>query len=162
MTDERMGDALEAAISRASAAGAGVIVRHHRTPFAERRRIAELVRSRGALLGIARDVALAAELQADLVHNPDDILAGLPISLSVHNEAEALAASRSGASLVFVSPVFVTRSHPDAEALGSAAALSLARLTMKPAIALGGLDAASGEQLMKAGWYGWAGIDAWL
>jgi thiamine-phosphate pyrophosphorylase len=162
MTDERMGDALEAAIDRASAAGAGVIVRHHRSSPAERRRIAELVKTHGALLGIARDTALAAELGAELVHNPGEPMTGLPTSLSVHNEAEALAAARGDASLVFVSPVHATRSHPGAPALGAEAALTLARITLKPAIALGGLDAASGERLMKAGWAGWAGIDAWL
>jgi thiamine-phosphate pyrophosphorylase len=64
--------------------------------------------------------------------------------------------------MVFVSPVFPTRSHPDEAVLGEAGALALALMTRKPAIALGGMDAEAGERLMRLGWAGWAAIDAWL
>ena len=113
------------------------------------------------MLAVARDVELAEELGAALVHNPERPT-DLPFSLSVHDAAEALTALHSKAALVFVSPVFPTSSHPGAPALGEAAALALASMTRKPAIALGGMDAARGERLMKLGWAGWAGIDGWL
>lgn len=161
MTDERMGDALGDAICRAAAAGAGIVVRHHRSTPAERRAIAEQVHASGALLAISRDVELAEELGAALVHDPERPTR-LPFSLSVHDGAEALTAMRSDAALVFVSPVFPTNSHPGAPALGEAGALALALMTRKPAIALGGMDAARGERLMKLGWAGWAGVDCWL
>jgi thiamine-phosphate pyrophosphorylase len=162
MTDERMGDALEPAIVRAAAQAGGVIVRHHRSPLEQRRIIAGLVLRHGALLGVAGDSWLARETGAALVHNPDEPAPGLPFSLSVHDAAEALTAQRSQAALVFVSPVFPTRSHPGAPVLGKAGALALALMTGKPAIALGGVDAEAGERLMRLGWAGWAGIDAWL
>ena len=162
MTDERMGDALETAIVRAAAAGAGVIVRHHRSSREQRRGVAALVHDHGALLGIAGDTGLAREAGAALVHNPDEPAPGLPFSLSVHDATEALTALHSQAALVFVSPVFPTRSHPGAPVLGESGALALALMTGKPAIALGGVDAEAGERLMRLGFAGWAGIDTWL
>jgi thiamine-phosphate pyrophosphorylase len=161
MTDERMGDGLGPAIARAAAAGAGVIVRHHASPAAMRRDIARQVLASGALLGIARDTQLAAELGAVLVHNPEgDTL--LPFSLSVHDEGEALEAARRAPALVFVSPLFPTRSHADAPALGEEAARKLAALASSPAYALGGVSRERGQELLARGWAGWAGIDAWL
>ena len=64
------------------------------------------------------------------------------------------------ASLVFVSPVFATRSHPGAPALGLDRAKRLAEAAGAPAIALGGMNARRFAEL--EGLYGWAGIDAWL
>ncbi|GLR46781.1 thiamine phosphate synthase [Sphingomonas astaxanthinifaciens] len=161
LTDERMGKDLATAIARAAEAGAGIIVRHHTSGRDERRRIAQAVRESGAVLGIARDVALAAELRADLVHNPDGGT-DLPFSLSVHDHGEAEAAAQRPAAMVFVSPVFSTRSHPGAKVLGEAQALALARAACHPAIALGGMDAERGATLMARGFHGWAGIDCWL
>jgi thiamine-phosphate pyrophosphorylase len=65
---------------------------------------------------------------------------------------------RGGADLVFVSPVFATRSHPGARALGRTRFRSLVRDCPVPLIALGGMDARNARSL---GTYGWAGIDAW-
>lgn len=162
MTDERLGDALEPAIARAAAVGAGVIVRHLRASPAERRAIAALARGHGALLGIARTCALAHEVGAALVHDPDEPSPGLPFSLPVHDEAEARAARGSAAAMVFVSPIYPTRTHPGAAVLGEAGAIALARIAGKPTIALGGMDEVAGERLMRLGFAGWAGIDAWL
>ncbi|MBV8915326.1 MAG: thiamine phosphate synthase, partial [Acetobacteraceae bacterium] len=40
------------------------------------------------------------------------------LTSSAHGRAELVRAARAGASLVFLSPVFPTRSHPDARSLG--------------------------------------------
>jgi thiamine-phosphate pyrophosphorylase len=74
--------------------------------------------------------------------------------------AEIRAAEAGGAALVFLSPVFATRSHPEAQPLGPDGFDALARQTRLPVIALGGMDEARAEGLAEA--YGWAGIDAWL
>lgn len=161
MTDERLGDRLSAAIESAAYAGAGIIVRHHASSTAERRAIAAEVLARGAALGFSRDAHLAADLGAALVHNPTGESGLLPFSLSVHDEAQALEAARRLPALVFVSPLFATRSHPAAQSLGEERARALADLSGAPAYALGGVDAVTGEQLIKRGWAGWAGIDAW-
>ncbi len=97
---------------------------------------------------------------ADLIHNPPDVPADIPFSKAVHSIEEAEAAARVGASLVFVSPVFATRSHPGAPALGPEHAERIAEAAGAPAIALGGMDARRFAEL--EGFYGWAGIDAWL
>lgn len=163
MTDERMGDALGPAITRAAAAGAGIIVRHHRSPDAVRRAIATEVLASGAMLGLSRDPLFAADLGAALVHNPLEGSSGtLPFSLSVHDEAQARDAARRAPALVFISPVFATRSHVGQPALGENAARKLAMLSGCPAYALGGVTLAKGEELIASGWNGWAGIDAWL
>lgn len=163
MTDERMGDALGPAIARAAAAGAGVIVRHHRSPDSVRRAIASEVLAAGAILGVSRDPLLAADLGAALVHNPQEGRSGtLPFSLSVHDEAQAREAATRSPALVFVSPVFATRSHVGQSALGEKAAGDLANLARCPAMALGGVTLEKGEQLVANGWAGWAAIDAWL
>jgi thiamine-phosphate pyrophosphorylase len=64
--------------------------------------------------------------------------------------------------LVFVSPVRATTSHPGQPPLGPERAGEIARATGVPAIALGGMDAEKFALLEREGFYGWAGIDAWL
>ena len=81
-------------------------------------------------------------------------------SAPVHNYAEIRAAERNGAALLFLSPVFATRSHPGARTLGLARFAWLARRTPLPVIALGGMNAKRGKKLASFGAYGWAGIDA--
>jgi thiamine-phosphate pyrophosphorylase len=162
MTDERLGDQLPQAVARAAAAGAGVIVRHHASSPAERRAIAAEVLARGALLGVSRDVALAGQVGAAIVHNPVGDTWGLPFSLAVHDAEQARVAAQRQPALVFVSPLYATRSHPGAATLGEQAAMKLAELAGCPAVALGGVDREAGERLIEQGWAAWAGIDSWI
>jgi thiamine-phosphate pyrophosphorylase len=99
---------------------------------------------------------------ADLVHNPPEPPVDLPFSRSVHSLAEAEAAKADGAALVFVSPIFTTRSHPDRKPLGLALAHSIAQTAGVPTIALGGMTERKFSRVEREGFYGWAGIDAWL
>ncbi|HVM23306.1 MAG TPA: thiamine phosphate synthase [Sphingomicrobium sp.] len=165
MTDERMGDALWAAIERLPA-GAGLVFRHYVTEADPRaalgRRIADLCRTRAITLAVARDVALARELGADLVHNPAGATGDLPFSRSVHSVEEAERARVEGAALVFVSPVRPTRSHPGQPALAPEEAARIARAAAVPAIALGGMNARLFAPFERDGFHGWAGIDAWI
>jgi len=79
-------------------------------------------------------------------------------SAPVHGLREILAAERDGAALLFLSPVFETRSHPEARTLGPANFNRLARRTDLPVIALGGVNDVRVRRLREA--YGWAGVDA--
>ena len=63
--------------------------------------------------------------------------------------------------MLFVSPVFATRSHPGARALGRARLGLMIRNLPVPVIALGGMDARRAAGLQPLGIYGWAAIDAW-
>ena len=159
MTDRRLGDALWGCIERVPEGG-GVVLRHHHSDSALGAQVKQICASRGLMLAVAGDVAFAHRLGATMVHNPDGEPRGLLTSRSVHDRAEAEAAR--GADLLFVSPVHASTSHPGGASLGLVAALALATTARVPAIALGGMDPARGAEAMAAGFYGWAGIDAWL
>lgn len=164
MTDERLGDALWRVLARLPA-GAGVVFRHHHLPAQARyelaQRVAAACEARGLVLAIAQDVPLAQTVGAALVHNPA-LPTDFPFSASVHSMSEAVAARLAGAALVFVSPVYPTRSHPGAPTLGPAAAARIAAEAGDLAIALGGMDEQRFAALPEGVFHGWAAIDAWL
>lgn len=154
-TDERAGEALWAALERLPH-GAGVVFRHYATPLAERRRLwrraALVCRRRGLVLVRAGSVRLGRELE--LTHGRRGSL-----TWPAHNRREAIAAVRAGARVVFVSPVFPTRSHPRARTLGLRAG-AVARGLPVTAVALGGMNARRYRQVHTMGFAGWAAIDA--
>jgi thiamine-phosphate pyrophosphorylase len=155
MTDERLGEGLFDAIARLPE-GAGIVFRHYSLGEAERRALFHRVRQAApgpALL--AGPVELALAWGADGSYGRHDEATTAP----AHDLAEIRAAEAAGASLIFLSPVFPTRSHPDAPALGPDGFAVLAGQSRIPVIALGGMDARRAETLSDA--YGWAGIDAW-
>lgn len=166
MTDERMGEKLWTAIDRLPIKHAGIVFRHYQTPPEPRallaQRIADICHRCSLALAIATDVDLARTIRADLVHNPPDPPSDLPFSRSVHSLDEAEAAKTAGAALVFVSPVYPTSSHPGRKPLYRPMALRIAKAAGAPAIALGGMNAFKSARLEREGFYGWAGIDAWL
>ena len=166
MTDVRMGERLWEAIDRLPIKHAGIVFRHYgMAPEARAklaRRIADICRHRGLTLALAGDVELARTLRADLVHNPPKAPTDMPFSRAVHSLEEAGAAKAEGASLVFISPVYPTASHPGRTPLHKARALRIARAAGVPAIALGGMNARKFARLERDGFYGWAGIDAWI
>lgn len=158
MTDERMGDRLWDALERLPR-GSGVVFRHYGLPEAARRGILRKV----ARVANRRSLVLLAAggLEGrDGVHNGRR-RRGL-LSRSAHNRREAIAAVRAGADLLFVSPVWPTRSHPDARTLGRVRLGLMIRGLPVPVIALGGMTSARFKALKWLGVYGWAGIDAWL
>lgn len=77
----------------------------------------------------------------------------------VHSIREAVAAARGGADLLFVSPVFATRSHIGARPLGPVRFGLMIRLLRTPVIALGGMSDKRARALCAMPIYGWAAID---
>lgn len=168
MTDERIGNRLWEAIDRLPSGRAGIIFRHYSLRDDERaslgQRVAELAAERELVFAVGGSSGLAKQLGAALIHKPDG-RAGLPISLPVHDEAEARNANELGAALAFISPIHATRSHASAPLLGADGAARLARRLRCPAIALGGMSAArfgALEHSCPGLFYGFAGIDCWL
>lgn len=162
MTDPRLGDRLLAAIRRLPS-GSGVVFRHYDLPQAQRvilfRKVQKLCRQRGHRLLLAG----SSNWKADGVHGqgrryPSDIA-----TMPVHNAAEIRQARRLGADMVFLSPLFPTRSHPGGPTLGMARFAALAKLAspMK-VVALGGVTHNHARMIMQRKAYGWAGIDAFL
>lgn len=160
MTDERQSGSLIDAVGRLPG-GAGIVFRHYRLEEGERRALFDRVREAAptALLLLAGPADQARSWGADGSHGPGRG-SGLR-SAPVHDQAQIRAAERAGAALLFLSPVYATRSHPGARPLGVARFAWLARRTALPVIALGGMDPARGRRLASFGAYGWAAIDAW-
>lgn len=174
MTDERMGDALWPALERLPR-GSGVVFRHYRLPRADRAalyaRVAKVARRRGLVLLRAGKDRLgpwesgthgwSARDRSGRKQGRPGAHSGLH-SVSVHNRVEALRAIREKAGLVFVSPIFATRSHPGARALGRIGFAQLIRGIKAPVIALGGMTERRARTLRPASIHGWAAIDAWI
>lgn len=162
MTDERQGDGLFASIDRLPR-GSGIVFRHYGLPEAERHLLFRRVRAMALrdrhLLLLAGPAETAKAWRADGSHGrgPGEGLRSAP----AHDLREIRAAERDDAALIFLSPVYPTRSHPGARALGPVRFGFLCRRTRLPVIALGGVDARRARGLRARGAYGWAGIDAW-
>jgi thiamine-phosphate pyrophosphorylase len=159
MTDERLGDALWPALA-ALPRGSGVVFRHHGLAAAERRtlftKVRAVARARRLLLLAAGDAPLPG---ADGWHSRTGRKRPGIRSVAVHDAIEIVTARQAGADLVFLSPVWSTRSHPGAPALGRVRFAALARQAGVPVIALGGMTAQRFAELKMCGAYGWAAID---
>ena len=159
MTDERLGDRLFEAVERLPERP-GIVFRHYSLAPDERRALFHAVRQRrpDAVLLLAGSADQAAKWGADGSHGRG---CGKGLRTApAHDLAELRAAELAAAALVFLSPVFATRSHPGAAALGRERFAALARQTRLPVVALGGMSDERVRTLDAA--YGWAGIDAWL
>jgi thiamine-phosphate pyrophosphorylase len=158
ITDERMGGALIPSLLDLPK-GSGVVFRHYGLPPEERRALFESVRrlakARRLILSLAGCPRLARAWRADGSHGRHHGALTVP----VHTAPECVAAERCGGSLLFLSPVFATKSHPGARTFGRVkfGALTLGR--KKPVIALGGMTKQRAETLKVFGIYGWAAID---
>lgn len=162
MTDERQGDRLFDALARLPA-GAGIVFRHYKLPPDERwllyGEVCRIARREGHLLLLGGPAEQAKAWRADGSHGagPGRGLRTAP----AHDLREIRAAERAGAALIFLSPVYRTRSHPGAPTLGPAEFGRLCRRTRLPVVALGGMDRTRAHAARLRGAYGWAGIDAW-
>lgn len=167
-TDERVEDeALLRAITRLPRAS-GIVFRHYGLPLVQRRalfcRIRTVARKRHLIVLVA---GASMGLRGDGIHlsasdGPFRAYRNRPglRSASAHNAVEIAAANRQKVDVVFLSPVFPTRSHPGGRTLGPLRFAALARLSRSPVIALGGMNPTRFLHLQSLGAYGWAGIDA--
>lgn len=157
MTDERLGDALWQAID-ALPRGSGIIFRHYATGSDARRVLFQ------QMVRVARRKHILLIVAGPTVGRGDWPRHGRKrgaLTAPVHSRAQAIAAVRAGAALLFVSPVCATRSHPGTRPLGSARLGLMIRDLRVPVIALGGMDERRWRALRPLGVHGWAGIDAW-
>lgn len=161
MTDERMGDGLWDVLERMPR-GSGIVFRHYSLLPAARRAlfiaIARVARRRHLVLVRAGTRHLRGEqgIHGRIAQTGRGIR-----TWPAHNPAEIIAGQRAGADLIFISPIFPTRSHVDARPLGLIRAAKLARLAPGKAIALGGVRNDQHRLLRRAGFIGHAAIDGW-
>lgn len=162
-TDERLGDALWAAVA-ALPRGSAVVLRDYtradRAALAMRLR--RLTRRHGLLLLVAGDARLARRVGADGVHRPAHGLKGRPFGVrtaAAHGRRELVAARRFKAALAFLSPVFATASHPGAPALGRVRFGLAARGARVRVAALGGMKSWRFRTMAGVGAVAWGAID---
>lgn len=158
--------------------GSGVVLRHDDLPVGARYRlmrgVMRVARLRQLTVILAGEAAMARRWGAHGVHVRYHMAArsgaarrgGFLMSMPVHNRREALRARKMRADIVFISPLYATRSHDGAAYLGDAAWRRLARdVGGAQAAALGGMSAAAARALNRKrgsfhGRAAWAGIDA--
>ena len=162
VTDERQADRLSPAIERLPS-GAGILFRHYSLDDDTRHALFDTVRAKarasGHLLLLAGRPELASAWGADGWHGRG---AGPGFhSASVHNGEEMRQAEANGASLLFLGPVFPTRSHPEAPGLGPTGFQHLASQARQPVIALGGVRQSHAKLLASLGAFGWGAVDFW-
>lgn len=160
MTDERQGESLFDAIARLPQR-AGIVFRHYHLEEVQRRRLFDKVWKTAELHGLLLLLGGTSEQsQVWGAHGSHGRGGGAGLRTApAHDLAEIREAEDAGADLVFLSPVFETRSHLGATPLGSDGFAALAAQTRLPVVALGGMNAERFRNLRGA--YGWAGIDAW-
>ncbi|MEJ7927020.1 thiamine phosphate synthase [Sphingobium sp. AN641] len=167
MTDERVDEArLLAAVARLPRGRAGIVFRHYATPARERRalydKVASLARRRRLILMLGGSARDAVAWRADGWHGRDHRRGAwhLLYSRGVHDARELVAAQRSNAMMIFLSPLFATQSHPGAVALGRVRFAALAISATMPVMALGGVSGRHRHRLSGIGAAGWGAIDA--
>jgi thiamine-phosphate pyrophosphorylase len=78
----------------------------------------------------------------------------------VHDMRELRQALMRGAPLIFVSPLYRTKTHPDWQPLPRMRAAAFARLANRRTFALGGMNARRYAKIAPLGFIGWAGVSA--
>ena len=162
MTDPRLGDGLLAAV-RKLPVGSGIVFRNYQLATGDRLllflQIKRICRRRGHMLVLAGQ----DDWRADGVHGRARFRPTQILTMPVHSLREIRNAQKLGADMMFLSPVFSTRSHPRARTLGVMQFSRLARLA-GPAkvIALGGMTRNKAQTITNRIAYGWAGIDAFM
>lgn len=153
-------------------AQSAVIVRHYQIPQREGlvRTIIALCRPRAIRVFVAGDAALARSAGADGLHLPEAMLFDNPenwrnklhpeqyLSAAAHSLRALQRAGRVGADFALLSPVFPTRSHPDAPALGIPRFSRMVGQSPLPVYGLGGITAENAGRVLAAGAVGWASL----
>ena len=162
LSDARNDAVLEDSLARLPE-GSGFVFRHYHLAMEERRERYEMLRSicrsKNHCVVVSGIAALARLWHADGLCAAPGMLAdaaGLLRIATVHDAAEMALAEAFGAHAAMVSPVFPTRSHPEARPLGIAGFHALAGSASLPVIALGGMTA---ERARELGVRRWAAID---
>lgn len=162
LSDARNDAGLEAALARLPQPSGFVYRHYHLDPAARASRFRTLAAAAGAgghVVVLAGEAALAREWGAGGIYGNATRLAGAGELLRLgkaHDGEELTASITAGAAGVFLSPVFPTRSHPDAEPLGVHGFHVLAQQSPVPVIALGGMTA---ERARALAWPRWGAID---
>lgn len=159
LSDARNDAALEASLARLPARSGFVFRHYHLEPDCRRTRFEELAKVAWGCGHCVIVSGLHHGWGADGVYGPVASVAQAPGGLrlgTAHGGDDLQAANHARLDGVFLSPVFATRSHPGAAALGMRGFQVLAQQALVPVIALGGMTAARAHEL---DWPRWGAID---
>ena len=119
---------------------------------------------------IGKNFELARKLRADGVHFSDQDHLPLQIfnrqhwprkfifSFACHNFLSVLKSQQLKADMIFASPIFATKSHPNIAPLGLKELSKIIRVSKIPVFALGGVSLENINSLQKLGIAGFGGI----
>lgn len=163
ISDARNDATLEQSLHRLPR-GSGFIYRHYHLDAPDRwlrfRELRHVAKARGHWVVLSDSALTATEWGADGIYAPPRALwprrHGLLRLATAHNLNEIGLATRLDADAALLSPVYPTRSHPDANCLGPTRFRLLARHSTIPVIALGGMTSHGARALC---WDRWAAID---
>ena len=115
-------------------------------------------------LDVARDVGAGLHVGRRGAALADALAAGLagPVGVSCHSATGAVRAGRAGADYVTLSPVFATRTHPDAVPAGIDPLQLAAERAPVPVLALGGMTPPRARIARLVGAHGAAAISSLL
>ncbi|MFC1674013.1 thiamine phosphate synthase [Pseudomonadota bacterium] len=154
--------------------GAALVLRHNDRDAlsALTKRVLPVAKARGIKVLVSGDMRLALSLGADGLHLSErqarrgpprtmPIKPGFLITAAAHSRPALWRAAQAGAHAVFLSPVFSTKSHPDAQPLGVLRFSRMARTSPLAVIALGGIEDKSAKRLKLGPASAIAAIEAW-
>lgn len=158
------------AVAERLPAGAGVVYRAFGAAdaIARGRRLRAIAAERSLLLLVGADPGLAEAIDADGLHMPERLAAGIPnlsarrwlITAAAHDLEAVRAAERFGADAVVVSPIFPSNSPSAGRPLGVEGLMAMVAATALPVYALGGITAGTVADLAGSGAAGIAAVEA--
>ncbi len=166
ISDQRNDDRIAETLTRMPR-GSGFVFRHyHLEGTARQARFATFAawaRNHGHLIALSDDATTARDWGADAAYGPPNRLGPAGDTLlrlaTAHDSTQLQAALAAEVDAVFLSPVFSTRSHPDAVVLGPMGFQALSQQSTVPVVAMGGMTHARSEEW---GFPIWAAIDGLL
>ena len=153
--------------------GTGVLLRHYGVPHRAElaRKTAALCRRQNLALLLAGDPELAFAVNADGLHLPEFLVQNPPpkaltwrhrrgkiLTAAAHNPGALFRAADIGADAALLSPVNLTKSHPERTAIGILRFASWARAVPTPVYAMGGISEKNARRLSNTGAIGIAGV----
>ena len=157
--------------------GSAVLFRHY--SFPARKGLALALRTicdtRSLFFIVSNDVDLALEVAADGLHLPEYRLKGANreinkwrqfgegfLTAAIHSPKALINALRLEVDAAFLSPVFISASHPNKKPLGLMRFIKICNSTRLPIYALGGINEISAKRLVGSGAVGFGAVEAMI
>ena len=158
-------------------AGSAVLFRHYRFPARKNLALAlrTLCDTRSLYFIVSNDVDLALEVAADGLHLPEYRLKEANrdihkwrqfgegfLTAAIHSPKALINALRLEVDAAFLSPVFISASHPNKRPLGLMRFIKICNSTRLPIYALGGINEISARRLAGSGAVGFGAVGAMI